>query len=143
MSGAAPRPGARPGTPAKLCNASFCHLQLPVAAAAKVFKLCAHLQRLVAVSPAAMFWFLLLLLAAPEMVFGRKCYTQRAAGRMACDNDPVDGAGLTGLDRSPDLELWARKQVANSCCATIFRAFVHGNGSSGSVSRRVEQLPFG
>lgn len=27
-------------------------------------------------------------LAAPEMVFGRKCYTQRAAGRMACDNVP-------------------------------------------------------
>lgn len=33
---------------AKLCSVSFCHLQLPVAAAAKVFKLCAHLQRLVA-----------------------------------------------------------------------------------------------
>lgn len=50
VSGAAAAAAAAPprNASAKLCSVSFCHLQLPVAAAAKVFKLCAHLQRLVA-----------------------------------------------------------------------------------------------
>lgn len=48
LGGGARDGGATRDASAKFCSASFCHLQLPVAAAAKVFKLCAHLQRLVA-----------------------------------------------------------------------------------------------